>query len=135
MLGVDPGTRKAGLAVVQAVDGAILARRVCPLGQLDAIVSELVSAYGLRVAALGGGTHAAPLGAALAALGLRVELVDERETTLQARRLYFAEKPPRGWRRLVPAGMLLPPEPIDDFAAALIARRWLKKKAVEESNR
>jgi len=55
-----------------------------------------------------------------------VELVDERETTLLARARYFADHPPRGWRRLVPRGMLLPPRPIDDYAALLIAERYLK---------
>ncbi|MCX7925925.1 MAG: hypothetical protein N2554_08965 [Fimbriimonadales bacterium] len=51
------------------------------------------------------------------------ELVEERDTTLQARELYFRYHPPRGWRRLLPKGMRLPPEPYDDYAAlALIYR-------------
>jgi len=47
------------------------------------------------------------------------------ETTIRARARYFAANPPRGWRRIVPRGMLLPPRPIDDFAAVLIAERFL----------
>jgi RNase H-fold protein (predicted Holliday junction resolvase) len=54
-----------------------------------------------------------------------VTYVDERETTLRARSLYFADHPPRGWRRLIPLGMQMPPRPIDDYAAVLIARRYL----------
>jgi hypothetical protein len=55
-------------------------------------------------------------------------VVDERETTLRARARYFQAHPPRGWKRLVPRGMLLPPCPIDDFAALLIAERFLERE-------
>jgi RNase H-fold protein (predicted Holliday junction resolvase) len=82
----------------------------------------------VRAVALGGGTNNAPVGAMLAQLGLPIQIVDERETTLLARRRYFAAYPPRGWRRLVPRGMLLPPRPIDDFAALLIAERLLESE-------
>lgn len=63
--------------------------------------------------ALGQGTHAAEVAAILGGLGAQVRLVDERDTTYLARARYFADNPPRGWRRLVPLGMLLPPRPID----------------------
>ena len=45
----------------------------------------------------------------------------------RARELYFREHPPRGWRRLVPTGLQLPPVPVDDYAAILIARRFLAR--------
>jgi hypothetical protein len=51
-------------------------------------------------------------------------VVDETDTSYRARALYFADHPPRGWRRLVPLGLQLPPRPIDDYAALLIARRY-----------
>ncbi|MFN4032803.1 MAG: hypothetical protein ACK4ME_04165 [Fimbriimonadales bacterium] len=51
---------------------------------------------------------------------LRWELAPERHTTLRARELYYAHHPPRGWRRLLPKGMRVPPEPYDDYAALAI---------------
>jgi hypothetical protein len=51
--------------------------------------------------------------------------VNERDSTLEARDLYWKEVPPRGWRRLVPLSLQVPPEPIDDFAAVVLARRHL----------
>jgi hypothetical protein len=56
-----------------------------------------------------------------------IHLVDEYETSRQARGLYFAEHPPAGWRRLIPLGLQLPARPIDDYAAILIARRFLAR--------
>ena len=128
VLGVDPGTRKCGYAVVGDVLGAPLALGIVPTERLLETLQELVARFPVRAVALGGGTHTAPVGAMLAPLGVTVTVVDERETTLLARQRYFAANPPRGWRRLVPRGMLLPPRPIDDYAALLIAERLLESE-------
>ena len=83
--------------------------------------------------ALGRGTNARAVKAALEGLGLPIHLVDEYETSRGARNLYFADHPPRGWRRLLPIGLQLPPRPIDDYAAILIARRFLARGAEARS--
>jgi RNase H-fold protein (predicted Holliday junction resolvase) len=124
ILGVDPGTRKAGYAVVDGT-GEVLCQGIEELEQMTARVAEIGASHKIAAVALGTGTNADRLHVILAALGVPVYLVDERETTLRARALYFADNPPRGWRRLVPLGMQLPPRPIDDYAAVLIARRYL----------
>ncbi len=56
---------------------------------------------------------------------VRVELVDEKNSTLEARVLYFEEYPPRGWRRWLPFSSQMPPVPVDDFAAVVVARRFI----------
>jgi RNase H-fold protein (predicted Holliday junction resolvase) len=129
VLGIDPGTRKCGYAVVREPLAAPLELGIVPTDDLARTVRELAGRFSIRTIALGRGTYARPVGERLADLGLPVELVDEHETTLLARRRYFAAHPPRGWRRLVPRGMLLPPRPIDDFAAVLIAERLLTAEA------
>lgn len=124
VLGIDPGTRKAGYALVGG-DGSIHGRGVEEIGQLPERARILMGEHPVVAIALGAGTNAQGLRGELSALGVPVTLVDERETTLKARALYFADHPPRGWRRLLPLGMQVPPRPIDDYAAALIARRYL----------
>ena len=54
-----------------------------------------------------------------------VEIVDEYRTTDDARRAYWKAHPPRGWRRFLPTGMQVPPVPVDDFVAVLLAQRYL----------
>jgi RNase H-fold protein (predicted Holliday junction resolvase) len=125
VLGIDPGTRKCGYAIVTRVGAAPLDLGIVPTEQLSESLRALVAAYPIGAVALGGGTHAAIVGKIVAELGLPVSIVDERETTLLARERYFLANPPRGWRRLIPRGMLLPPRPIDDYAALLIAERLL----------
>ncbi len=128
ILGVDPGTRKCGYAVLRAARESPLELGIVATERLAETLAELTTRFAVRAVALGGGTHNASVGAMLATLGIPIELVDERETTLLARKRYFQAHPPRGWRRLVPRGMLLPPRPIDDFAALLIAERLLDRE-------
>jgi RNase H-fold protein (predicted Holliday junction resolvase) len=125
VLGIDPGTRKCGYAALGASRTAPLELGVVPTGELAERIAQLAARLPLRAVALGGGTHTAAVAPLVAGLGLPVHVVDERETTLLARRRYFEAHPPTGWRRLIPRGMLLPPRPIDDFAALLIAERFL----------
>lgn len=125
ILGIDPGTRKAGYAVL-ASDASVLEIGIETVEALLDRARRLVKEHEITAVALGTGTNAGALGDQLATLGVPVQLVDERETTLRARALYFADHPPRGWRRLLPLGMQLPPRPIDDYAAVLIGRRYLE---------
>ena len=126
VLGLDPGTRKCGYAVLTGLGTPPLTLGITSVEALGERLRELVAATPVAVAAIGRGTNAAVVSEIARALGLRVELVDERETTLKARARFFEDHPPRGWRRLVPRGMLLPERPIDDYAALLIAERFLK---------
>ncbi len=128
VLGVDPGRSKAGYAVLDAL-GAVVAAGVEPIDRLPACLRTLLAGHRVRAIALGRGTNARAVKAALEPLGLAIHFVDEYETTRRARSLYFSEHPPRGWRRLLPIGLQLPPRPIDDYAAILIARRFLAREA------
>ncbi len=124
VLGVDPGRVKAGYALVGA-DGAVLVQGIVPVEALLERLRAIVAAHRVDLVALGSGTGDPALLERLQALERPVHVVDERETTRYARRLYFDEHPPRGWRRLLPRGLQVPPRPIDDYAAVLIARRLL----------
>jgi RNase H-fold protein (predicted Holliday junction resolvase) len=128
VLGVDPGRSKAGYALLEA-SGAVIAVGIEPIERLPACLGELIRDRRVETIALGRGTNARAVKASLETLGLPIQLVDEYETSRGARDLYFAEHPPRGWRRLIPIGLQLPKRPIDDYAAILIARRFLARGA------
>jgi len=59
---------------------------------------------------------------------LPIALVDERNTSLEARRRYYEDHPPRGLARLIPRGLLLPKEQLDGYAALLIIERYLSSR-------
>jgi RNase H-fold protein (predicted Holliday junction resolvase) len=127
VLGIDPGTRKVGFALIEDAVSPPLALGIESLDGLLRTLGPIVEAHAPRAVALGGGTNSAAIRALLERFGAPVHLIDETDTSYRARALYFADHPPRGWRRLVPLGLQLPPRPIDDYAALLIARRFAQR--------
>lgn len=124
VLAIDPGREKHGLAVV-APDGACLARAILATEALLPRVQTEAERHGPLRLILGNGTGHRPVLDLLTAAGFHPELVPEHDTTRRARARYFADHPPKGWRRLIPRGLLVPPVLVDDFAALLLAEAAL----------
>ncbi|MCS7301351.1 MAG: hypothetical protein NZ556_07345 [Fimbriimonadales bacterium] len=113
-----------GVAVAERVGGEwrVLFRAIAPLDALQATLEQCLQQHAPQRFLIGAGTGAKRLLPLLREWfpALCWEPVAERNTTLQARELYFRYHPPRGWRRLLPKGMRIPPEPYDDYAALAI---------------
>jgi len=134
VLAIDPGRSKCGVAVCEP--GRALARAVVPLGALPAYVADCLRNHAITEVVIGDRTGAASVEAVLAgALHVPVRRVDETGTTLRARERYFKDHPPRGWRRLVPRGLLTPGEPYDDYAAVLLAESVLAEQGLAGQER
>ena len=58
---------------------------------------------------------------------VKLKTINEYRTTDEARKLYFKENPPKGWKRLIPLGMQVPPVPVDDYAAIAIGKKYLNE--------
>ena len=128
VLVIDPGREKCGIAAL-AADGRVLMQEVAATAELDAVVGPLIRAYEPTVI-MGNGTTSAAAKERVETLGGAVTLVDEYRTTDAAKAAYWEAHPPRGWRRLVPRGMLVPPVPVDDFVAVILAERFLRGEIV-----
>jgi RNase H-fold protein (predicted Holliday junction resolvase) len=120
---VDPGRDKCGVACLTD-DGAIVCRSIVAPSDVVAWVLNVQGSAPVRVV-VGNGTGHARLVAMLQAAGIEPELVDERNTSAEARRRYLLEHPGRGWRRLVPLGLRTPDAPYDDYVAVILAERTL----------
>jgi RNase H-fold protein (predicted Holliday junction resolvase) len=130
VLAVDPGTEKCGLAVVgRRASGKIdlLWRKVVPAAETADWAEKAFEHHAFSLVIVGSGSRSRPIQERLRDRfpHLGVLVVDERDTTLQARERYWEHNPRRGWRRLLPATLQTPPEPIDDFAALILAERVL----------
>ncbi|MFN3684104.1 MAG: pre-16S rRNA-processing nuclease YqgF [Fimbriimonadaceae bacterium] len=130
VLAVDPGTAKCGLALVRRGPDQkiqLLWRKIARTEELAAAVSEAFAVRRPDLAIVGSGTHSKPVVHVLreSAPSLGILIVDEKNTTMQARERYWEHNPRRGWRRLLPSTMLVPPEPFDDFVALILAERVL----------
>ena len=128
ILAIDPGRGKCGLAVVNksgTVHRAIVPRE----GIVFAVKDCLQRFTGIDRVVLGDRTGSHELRAELKSVvaGIPVSFVDEHLSTQEARRLFWRENPPRGWRRLIPLSLQAPPEPYDDLVAVVLARRYMAR--------
>ena len=124
VLAIDPGRQKCGAAVCEP--GRVLARAVVAPEMLPDLVRQWQRRLGVTEVVIGNRTASTEVVRALSAVSsLPLRGIDEAGTTLRARARYFAEHPPRGWRRLVPRSLQTPPEPYDDYAAVLLAEAAL----------
>ena len=131
VMAVDPGRKKCGLAVVDSA-GQILERLVVPCEEFSRTVRDLFDKHKPRAVLLGSSTGSKPIGATIRKdLKVEPKLVDEKHTTELAKLRYFREFPPRGFWKLVPLGLQTPPTCYDDFAAVVMAERYLEKECRE----
>jgi RNase H-fold protein (predicted Holliday junction resolvase) len=60
-------------------------------------------------------------------ISLKVTLVNEKNSTLEARDKYWQMYPPQGLKKLIPKGLRVPPCPIDDIVAIILIERYLQQ--------
>ncbi len=123
-MGIDPGKDKCGVAILTA-SGEIKYQRVVATEELDNVIKNLAAEFDVEKVILGDGTTHKAAAKKISAAGLTFQLVDEKHTTEEARREYWKKNPPRGWRRLLPTSMQVPPEPVDAIVAEILIRRYL----------
>lgn len=126
---LDPGREKCGFAIVDR-SGDPLFQAIFETSGLVELLKEARERIPFDFLLLGNGTTSEDAGKKIAERipDLSVRVVDEYKTTELARLLYFEMHPPRGMRRLLPITMQSPPVPVDDYAAILLARRYLEKR-------
>lgn len=137
VMAVDPGSAKCGLAVVDAQQ-RVLAREVVPTDQLEKVAAAWMAKYQPVLLLVGNGTGSRAVAERLRqvldqvldqVLGqgsghdVAVLACEEAGTTELARRRYWQAHPPRGLWRLVPTSLRVPPVPVDDWVAVLLAER------------
>ncbi|MEN6414716.1 MAG: resolvase [Veillonellales bacterium] len=128
IIAVDPGREKCGVAVVHKTNGALWRQVVAAVAMADT-VSRLAAQYAISTVVLGDRTTSRQAAGKLAGIlvnggPLTVIPVDEHRSTDAARQRYWRENPPRGLKRLIPVTMQVPPVPVDDYVAVILAERY-----------
>mgnify|MGYP001794719512 CR=1 FL=1 len=111
------------------LDRNLFHRSVVAADHVLTTVQHLQQQYPISLIVMGDQTSASEWQEALTRLQqpLRVILVDERYSSLEARDRYWQLHPPKGWQRLLPPGMRQPSVPIDDIVAMLLIERYLSR--------
>ncbi|BDA10734.1 putative pre-16S rRNA nuclease [Megamonas funiformis] len=126
ILAIDPGREKTGIAILKNSD--VLEHKIINSDELVQIIKSLLGKYIIKTIVMGNGTSSKKKYDLLKRefIDRDIVLINEYRTTDEARKLYFQENPPKGWKKLIPLGMQVPPVPVDDYAAIVIGRKYLK---------
>jgi RNase H-fold protein (predicted Holliday junction resolvase) len=124
-LGFDPGKDKCGVAIVN-VDGQPLYHEVVTADTVLQRIPQLCVEWAVTQVVIGDRTMTRQWQAKLSDMGLPIAPIDEHNSSMEARDLYWQMYPPQGLQKLLPQGMRLPPRPIDDLVAIILVRRYLQ---------
>lgn len=126
ILAIDPGREKTGIAILKNSD--VLEHKIINSDELVQIIKSLLEKYIIKTIVMGNGTSSKKKYDLLKRefIDRDIVLINEYRTTDEARKLYFQENPPKSWKKLIPLGMQVPPVPVDDYAAIVIGRKYLK---------
>ena len=126
-LGIDPGRSKTGLALVNGA-GKIVKLHIAESQNIDNEIVEFIKNSCPVQIVLGNGTNSRNIGESVKRVlpDVMVAVVEEAHSTEEARTLYWQENPPKGLKKLIPLGMLVPPVPLDAYAAVILVRRFLE---------
>ncbi len=128
IVGFDPGRAKCGIAVMDG-DRALQYHEVVSTDAAISTLAELRQRFPLALLVMGDQTTAKEWKQKLSALPdpLRIVMVDERYSTLEARDRYWQMFPPKGLTALVPTSFRTLPREIDDIVAILLIERYLHR--------
>lgn len=126
ILGFDPGRDKCGIALMRETR-QIITHEVINSEEAIAFIKNLCQQYPIELLVMGNQTTAKTWKAKLEAelpQSIPIIMVDERNSTLEARDRYWFMYPPKGLQRFIPQGMRVPPRPVDDIVAILLIERY-----------
>jgi RNase H-fold protein (predicted Holliday junction resolvase) len=127
ILGFDPGRDKCGVAVRNR-DRAIVYHQVIESKEAISTINNLCQQYQVELIVMGDKTTAKSWFDKLKTnlnTNVSIEMVDEDNSTLEARDRYWQMYPATGLTRLIPQSLRVPPRPVDDIVAILLIERYL----------
>lgn len=129
IIAIDPGTKKCGYAVVDS-NLSVLQRVVASTEGIIKIIEDSFNVYKIDEIILGNGTNYKNIEKRLKNHfpKLKIILIEEEFSTLEARKKYFEAHLPRGIFRLIPLSLRVPPCHYDDFVAVILAEKYFKDK-------
>ncbi len=128
ILAIDPGKEKCGLAILQNA-GQLVYKTIIKRDALESSLKELLKKSPIERIVIGESASGKEIQREILTRNLFKPLffVSEKNSSEEARKLYWKENSPRGIWRLLPRSLLFPP-PIDDYAAVILGWRFLKRE-------
>ena len=126
ILSIDPGREKSGVAILN--QNEILLHQVIESEILIEFCIANIKKFRILAIVIGDGTSSKEAIKNLKNQIKKVPIykINEYRTTDAAKIRYWKDNPPKGLKRFLPKGLLVPPRPIDDYAAIILGERYLE---------
>ena len=122
---LDPGRCKCGLVLADLQLGMVREGHVLAPEAVEPLLEQWTQAQPLDRILIGDGTGSQAWIKRLERMG-SLTVIPEQGTTLRARQRYWTLWPARGWRRLLPTGLRIPPVDLDAVAALVMLEEHLQ---------
>ena len=131
ILSLDPGSDKIGTAVL-SYDAEEKEKTIIKKEELIKHLTEVFAHYDINIVVVGNGTGAESLIKEIKANfeidDKDIEVIDEEYTTEEAQARYLRDKPMSRYEKLIRKFISWKvSKPLDDYAALIIAEKYLKK--------
>ena len=136
IIAVDPGKDKVGVAVVHSTTG-VKEQSIVPADRLSQHLKTIFEHYRIDEIVLGDGTEVDKIEKKIKSLkkDIEIHIIDERSTTEEAEARYIKEKPKSRLEKLLRKFVSWRPKtPVDDYAAVIIAEKYLAKLDKQKKN-
>jgi RNase H-fold protein (predicted Holliday junction resolvase) len=131
ILAIDPGTSKIGWALVDNL-GKAEHQGIAHIGQWEGQLQSLAARYRIETVVVGDGTNRVNMaeGAARLLPQVAIVVIDETGSTVDAWKLKRQEAAGRNPFKLLQFTLqqLFSPQPVDDYAARVLALRYLGRQ-------
>ncbi|PIS28090.1 resolvase [Candidatus Saganbacteria bacterium CG08_land_8_20_14_0_20_45_16] len=124
ILAIDPGKDKCGLAVL-TLEKKVIERQIVKRSEIITTTLAYLHKYQIITVVIGASSNGKKLAQEFADNKIKCILLDEKNSTLEARKLYWQENPPQGLWKFIPTSLRVPPVAVDDYAAVIIGERYL----------
>ena len=134
LLSLDPGRNKVGTAVISR-DKEEREKTIVSLKELEAHLNEIFNKYQIDEIIIGNGTGAEKIIKKIKKLKInkKITVVDEKFSTEEAQARYLREKPMSRYEKLLRKFISWKvKKPLDDYAALIIAEKYLEKLDKED---
>ncbi|MCC3144915.1 Holliday junction resolvase RuvX [Halanaerobium sp. Z-7514] len=134
LLSLDPGRNKVGTAVISR-DKEEKEKTIVSLKELEAHLNEIFNKYQIDEIIIGNGTGAEKIIKKIKKLktNKKITVVDEKFSTEEAQARYLREKPMSRYEKLLRKFISWKvKKPLDDYAALIIAEKYLEKLDKED---
>ncbi len=136
ILAIDPGSDKSGAAVVESQNDEIIVneKKIIKTNKFDLYLERVYNIYDIDEVVLGNSTTAKDMEKSLIkskqekGFKYSINIIDEKYSTHEAEKLYIKDNYSFFLNILYKIVSWKPKKPVDDYAAVVLAKRYLTDK-------